>query len=187
MKKYIVLGFILLAISLSVVTKLYLNERGERIRHQENYSQREEFSETQVSQIKLTQKEFEEQMEDSTKKLLDSLKIKPKRVIKYIKTVHRDIDASDIVVETIQKNDTSFTFMDTTGCFLIEGRTDIFLDKPITTITHKEYINTSQYFLYKGKRAKKFLFFRVGKRKMALRIVPECGEESIEIIEVIKK
>lgn len=191
MNKYLIGILVVLLIAISSISKMWINERNNAVRWEENSSQLENYYNGELSQIKLKSSEFKDHMADSTKKLLDSLKIAPKKVIEYVTIHHYSIDTVYVNVPTVRVNDSTYVFSDTTKCFVTSG--EIITSDPDhqLIINNREYRNTEQYFLYKNKESFKFIGLSIKKfwKKSFndLEIINECGDSQVKRIEVSKK
>lgn len=190
MTRYLIIAVLALLLLLTGQSILYKKAKEERNRHESNYLELQQFSASKIQQLTLTSKEFKAQMSDSTKKLLAELEIKPKKVIEYRTITVKDIDTVFVELPVIQEIDSTYSFIDTAGCFTVQGLVQTsFLSDPRVYITHKEYDNSTQYILFSQREKYKFLFWKwrlFGKKSTKLEIVPECGEVEYRTINIVK-
>jgi len=141
-------------------------------------------------ELNLKYKELTDEQRNKIDKLTDSLKIKPKTVKEFVEVVI--VDSIPYPVETIvtKIDSNTFEFNRDTACFHIKGLTKITSTSPIITITELTYNNTVDYIVYTQRREWKFLFIKCrwfGKKETKLEVVPECGETTVQKINLIKK
>jgi hypothetical protein len=189
MKKYLFIAIVVLGAALATMTKIYLNERSEKIRHRENYTQLEEFHEKKVATLELDKKQFEKQLDSTQRALLKQKNIKPKKVVQFIEVEHTNIDTIEVAAKVEQKSDTVFTFKHEDDCFYIQGRVEINLDVPNIIIEEKHYLNKSTYIAHIKRRSYKVLGIKtriLGKRYVELTTISDCGEETVKVINIKK-
>lgn len=174
---------IALAGILDIYVTKYNAEKADRDRLWRNNMELMAAGRSQLALI-YTKDEFIRVMSDSLKSALDSLKIKPKQVVKVIYRTIVDIDTVDRPVY-VDYRKTYWEIADTGECFVWNAMAFI-SDTSLSVIrTNYEYNNHFQDYYYET-RPKKFLFIRYGKKKIIHVSTPECGAVTEKVIEVIK-
>lgn len=139
----------------------------------------------QQTALILTKDEFIVSMTDSVGKLLKSLAIKPKQVIKYIEREVKEVIRDTVEVESEWLKDVTWKLSDKDKCWRWEAEATLNeLDLDVNR-TFFEYKNASTDIYYWQR--KKILFLRIGKKDYYQKHLPECGTESIREITIIKK
>lgn len=139
----------------------------------------------QQTALILTKDEFIVSMTDSVGKLLKSLAIKPKQVIKYIEREVKEVIRDTVEVESEWLKDVTWKLSDKDKCWRWEAEAELDeLDLNVNR-TFFEYDNKSTDIYYWER--KKILFLRIGKKEYYQKHLPECGTESVREITIIKK
>jgi hypothetical protein len=172
-----------LASGLQIYFKKYQSEKAERERLWNNNLQLTAEKRTHLALI-YTKDEFIRVISDSLRKSLDSLKIKPKQVIKVIYRTLTDIDTVNHTV-FVDYRKTHWLVSDTGNCFIWSGMA--FLSDTSLKVTRTDFkYENSLPELYWTERPHKFLFIKWGKRKVKHITSPKCGGISQETIIEIK-
>lgn len=162
-------------------------ERINKERWQGNYLEAVKLSNKNREYI-LTQNEFIRLKNERITRLLDSLNIKPKIVIKYEEKtiIQKETDTVLVPVEKIATG--TYKFNDSGPCFSYSGvATIIGTDSLKIERNQFVYKNTVADLFYRRQKGK-FIFWKTYYRNKIDRIsVPECGEASTTTIEVLKK
>lgn len=173
-----------LASGLQVYVKKYKLEKIERERLWSNNLQLQAAGRQQLALI-YTQQEFARIISDSLKRALDSLKIKPKQVVKVIYRTLTDIDTVNHIVY-VDYRKTHWLVSDTGNCFIWSGMA--FLSDTALKVTRTDFkYENSLPELYWTERPHHFLFVKWGKRKVKHIITSKCGGISQETIIEVKK
>ena len=190
LSRYLYITLAMLIAVCYILFKQWNKERNNAIRWEENTAQIENYYKGELSQLKLTQQEFNKSMADSTKELIKQLAIKPKKIVEYVTIYQRQVDTVFVETKLKELNDSTYSFTDNSNCFTIEGL--VYTKDPETkvNIIRKEYNNTLQYFLYQKRRVwAKPLGIKInlfGKKYTDLKIVSTCGESQVKRVEIIK-
>lgn len=133
----------------------------------------------------LTQQEWLRVSADSIQKLLRTLAIKPKQVIKYVEREVKQVIRDTVEVESEWLKDVTWKLTDKDKCWRWEAEATLNeLDLDVNR-TFFEYQNASTDIYYWQR--KKILFLKIGKKEYFQKHLPECGTESIREITIIKK
>jgi len=162
-------------------------ERINKERWQGNYLEAVKLSNKNREYI-LTQNEFIRLKNERITRLLDSLNIKPKIVIKYEEKtiIQKETDTVLVPVEKIATG--TYKFNDSGPCFSYSGIATI-IGSDSLKIERNQFVykNTTAYLFYKRQKGK-FIFWKTYYKNKIDRVsVPECGEASTTTIEVLKK
>lgn len=139
----------------------------------------------QQTNLILTQEEWLVLSADSIQKLLRTLAIKPKQVIKYIEREIKEVIRDTIEVESEWLKDVTWGLSDGDECW--QWRAEANLDGLDLNVnrTFFEYDNKSTDIYYWQR--KKVLFLRIGKKEYFQKQIPKCGTESVREITIVKK
>jgi len=169
-------------------------ERQGRIREKKD-RERLQYNQTQLLQenqkyIKITQSldEFKKGITARLDSMLKADKIKPRQVTNVIERTYYYRDTSHDIISplpVITPSGELFPFTDVKDCFTISGYLALKDQRPILTITDRQFDNTSIDIAYL-EREKKFWFIRYGKWRAKLKQSNRCGSSCIKEIEVIK-
>ena len=190
-KNYLLLIFIAFALILtwqySAMKSSRDKERADKERWQSNYMEATKTA-RENKDIALTLKEFIKLKDDRISRLLDSLNIKPKIVIKYEEKtiIQKETDTVLVPVEKIATG--TYKFNDSGPCFSYSGIATI-LGSDSLKIERNQFVykNTTADLFYKRQKGK-FIFWKTYYKNKIDRVsVPECGEASTTTIEVLKK
>ena len=139
----------------------------------------------QQTNLILTQEEWLVLSADSIQKLLRTLAIKPKQVIKYIEREIKEVIRDTIEVESEWLKDVTWGLSDGDECWQWKAEATLQdLDLNVNR-TFFEYNNSSTDIYYWQR--KKILFFRIGKKEFFQKQIPKCGTESVREITIVKK
>lgn len=178
-----ILLFFSMGVTIQTLSKKYKAEKADKERLWNNNMQLQAEKRTQLALI-YTQKEFTRLISDSLKHALDSLKIKPKQVIKIIYRTLTDIDTVNHTV-FVDYRKTHWLVSDTGNCFVWSGMA--FLSDTTLKVTRTDFkYENSLPELYWTERPHRFLFIKWGKRKVKHITSPKCGGISQETIIEIK-
>ncbi|NLH51830.1 MAG: hypothetical protein GX459_03165 [Bacteroidales bacterium] len=163
-------------------------ERADRIRLQQNQAQLMVADSLKYLRLQITLEEFKKGMNERMDSILKAEYIKPARVERIIERhyYYRDTSYNEIrplPVETIKGK--VFPFSDIKDCFRVDGYMMVEELKPVLVITNREFKNNTTDIIYLD-REKRFLFLKFGKLKAKLKSIPECGEERIKEVEIVK-
>lgn len=122
--------------------------------------------------------------------VIDSLKVKVKRVKEYVyihttDTIHDTIQVQLTIIEPF-----TYEFTKDTACFHVQGLVNNKNEVPILQFTKLDYNNTVEYLIYQQRRKWKFLFIKsrfLGKKENKLETISKCGESTVQKINLIKK
>lgn len=190
MIKYLIGIIVIMGIALAGIYSSWRKELANAKRWQSNSEQVENYYKGELSQMKLDKQEFERSMADSTKRLLDSLNIKPKTITEYVTIHHYSVDTVYVQLDLSKLDDNTYSFIDENNCFKITGVVKSKDPDVSVGISSKEYKNTEQYFIYQDRESWwepfgiKIKIF--GNKFTDLKIVNDCGESQVRRIEVIK-
>ncbi len=172
------LGALIVAIFLLfMVSKKALDYRNEAIRHESNeYAL---LNPTQGRVVMLTQEQFEDRLGF----VMDSLNRVNKERMKHVKgltTVKTKIVLQNVPMEVVKWDTVTrvreLAYLD--SCFTVSV-----VDTTLTI----SFADTIQIVNYLGKRTKKFLFFRYGKRHEQVKAFSKCGTIEVESVKVVKE
>lgn len=186
---FVLTVFVLItAWQLKCMTDKRNSERSDKERWQSNYMEANKTA-RENKNIVLKQKEFLKQKDDRIYRLIDSLNIKPKTVTKYVERViiQHETDTINVVTEKIATG--IYKISDSGPCFTWSGIITLTNDKtpPEVKRTAFDYKNTFREITVNRTAKGKFLFFKVwDKKKADVKIIPECGEEVIKTVNIIK-
>lgn len=189
MTKYLIIALLAALAYIGFQQNRISKVKEDRDRHEHNYNELNNSTKKQIQQLKLTKKEFEQQYKDSIKHLTDSLKIKQKRVIKYITNTIVDYDTMYVEVPVIKLSDSTYQFNDNSGCFDITGNvTGRFIGGPQVSIIEKSYINKTEYLVHQENKYKFFLknWLKKDSKINKLEVIPECGKVFYKEVEIVK-
>ena len=190
-KNYLLLIFIAFALILtwqySAMKSSRDKGRADKERWQSNYMEATKTA-RENKDIALTLKEFIKLKDDRISRLLDSLNIKPKIVIKYEEKtiIQKETDTLLVPVEKIATG--TYKFNDSGPCFSYSGIATI-IGSDSLKIERNQFVykNTTADLFYKRQKGK-FIFWKTYYKNKIDRVsVPECGEASTTTIEVLKK
>ena len=192
MKERIIIILIIFLLILAGLWKIEhdgrIKEKENRIRLQENQKQLIRADSMQYIKLQITLDEFKKTMNHKIDSLLKAEKIKPSRIEKIIERhfYYRDTSYNEIKplpIETFKGK--IFPFSDIKDCFRVDGYMMVEELKPVLVITNREFKNNTTDIIYLD-REKRFLFLKFGKLKAKLKSIPECGEERIKEVEIVK-
>lgn len=187
-KNYIIGGLfvflVILALQLRIKSNRITELSSEVERLNNNIEQLLVQNKSQTSLV-LTQQEWLRVSADSIQKLLKSLAIKPKQVVKYVEREVKQVIRDTVEVESEWLKDITWKLTDKDKCWRWEAEATLNeLDLDINR-TFFEYQNASTDIYYWQR--KKILFLKIGKKEYFQKHLPECGTESIREITIIKK
>lgn len=163
------------------------SERSDKEQWQSNYMEANKTA-RENKNIVLKQKEFLSQKDDRIYRLIDSLNIKPKTVTKYVERViiQHETDTINVVTEKIATG--VYKISDSGPCFTWTGIATIAEGSPLEIKrTGFDYQNKFKEITINRTLKGKFLFFKVwDKKKADVKIIPECGDEVIKTVNIIK-
>ena len=138
-----------------------------------------------VTKQVLRYKELAGELKSQVEKLADSLRIKPKQIIKIEYRTITEYDTVPVLVDVnpIQKNE--WLIADTGKCHIWRGIAKLELDSLIVKRTEYSNENELEEAFYR-KRPHKFLFIKWGKWVNYHDVKPTCGEAKVEQFEFIK-
>lgn len=180
--------FLLISIwQLNSFVDKYKAEKEAKERWQLNYMEQTKEA-RENKNIVLTQREFLSLKDRRISRLLDSLNIKPKIVVKYEEKtiIQKETDTVLVPVEKIATG--TYKFNDSGPCFSYSGIATI-LGSDSLRIERNQFVykNTVADLFYRRQKGK-FIFWKTYYRNKIDRVsVPECGEASTTTIEVLKK
>jgi hypothetical protein len=175
---------LLLGWQFRAVQKKYKHEKAEKERLKEN--QRQLLAEkTQDLALILTRDEWLRVKDDSISKLLRSLAIKPKQVIKYIDRIvtEKTTDTIEVISEALSSM--TWKLSDGGDCWKWAADAELVDFDLNVNRTLFEYSNKSTE-VYWWER-KKILFLRIGRKLYYQKLTPQCGTVSTRSIEIKKK
>lgn len=183
MKKYLTAGVVLLIIILigtaSFYIRKYQKEKTERIRVENNQNQLMQ-DKAELTVLNLRKDELVGEYKERVKTLADSLKIRPKQVIKYVDVWLTQIDSFPVPVPVRQPNDSTYFISDSTKCFTYEGIAIIEND----TMTFKRTL-----FAYHNRTTETNYWKRkwfLAKKKFYRDMSSECGETKTLEVNIVK-
>ena len=183
MKKYLTAGVVLLIIILigtaSFYIRKYQKEKTERIRVENNQNQLMQ-DKAELTVLNLHKDELVGEYKERVKTLADSLKIRPKQVIKYVDVWLTQIDSFPVPVPVRQPNDSTYFISDSTKCFTYEGIAIIEND----TMTFKRTL-----FAYHNRTTETNYWKRkwfLAKKKFYRDMSSECGETKTLEVNIVK-
>jgi len=182
-KKYLTAGVVLLIIILigtaSFYIRKYQKEKTERIRVENNQNQLMQ-DKAELTVLNLRKDELVGEYKERVKTLADSLKIRPKQVIKYVDVWLTQIDSFPVPVPVRQPNDSTYFISDSTKCFTYEGIAIIEND----TMTFKRTL-----FAYHNRTTETNYWKRkwfLAKKKFYRDMSSECGETKTLEVNIVK-
>ena len=180
----IVLLFFSMGVTIQTLSRKYQQEKADRERLWQN-NLALTAQNLQHKKVIYTKNEFMRILSDSLKKTLDDLAIKPKTVTKIVERVVIDRVTDTIKVPVTPTSDLTWSISDTDKCWIWKAELEMIDDYPEIERTLFEYRNKTMDYFY-SYRPHKFLCIRYGKKQIKQITVPECGEATEKIIEVIK-
>lgn len=138
----------------------------------------------------LTYKELNKQQKQRIDRLVDSVKIKPKKALEYVYITIKDTIHDTIEVRLTLTEPFTYEFTKDTACFHIEGLVNNKNKIPKLQFTELDYNNTVEYLVYQQRKKWKFLFIQsrfLGKKQNELQTFSKCGESTTQKINIIKK
>ena len=185
MNKYLILGICILGGLLYWSNNSRINEKCRADRMTINFQEEENDNKS----LQLSINELQESTSDRIKQLSDSLNIKSKNIKEYVYIELRDTVIDTVYIDLIKANDTTFTFTKEIECHNISGELTIKDSVPELKFNEISYSNNLEYVAYLDKKEFKlwFIKFKYGhKDNIDLAIFPECGDVTIERVQIIK-
>ncbi len=175
--KYLLGAFLVAIILLFMVSKKTLDYRNEAIRHESNeYAL---LNPTQGRVVNLTQEQFEDRLGFK----IDSLNRLHGERVKHVKglvTVKTKIVRKNVPMEIVKWDTVTrireLAYLD--SCFSVNV---------VDTVLSIQFADTIQIVNYFGKRSKKFLFIRYGKRHEHVKAFSKCGTVEVGSVKVVKE
>ena len=107
--------------------------------------------------------------------------------IRYYDSLITSFSATSLVPNIQNGIDGVIKFKDTTDCLNVDSTLE-FIDGELTLKnTKKEFTGDILLTRSEGRRTKKFLFFRYGKREVINKASTDCGNVNIQVIEKVDK
>lgn len=188
MSKYLIIAIAILGTLLFFAGKKMINDSRTIDRIEQAYKIIEDDSKV----LSLKYNELNKRQEIRIGKLSDSLKIKPKFIVRYVNIKTTDtIHIIDTVYrEGIYIGPGMYSFNQDTGCFHIEWVVDAINKVPRSALTNLIYDNEIEYLVYLERRKKEFWFIKYRswfKKDAKLKSTSKCGKSKVEDINIIKK
>ena len=161
-------------------------ERINKERWQGNYLEAVKLSNKNREYI-LTQNEFIRLKNERITRLLDSLNIKPKIVIKYEEKtiIQKETDTVLVPVEKIGAG--TYNITDSGPCFVWSGKVSILSEDSLKVARNRFEYNNTVEDLYYRKQKGRFLFWKTYfKHKVDHVSVPKCGVSSTNTIDILR-
>ncbi len=189
-KNYLIIAGVLFVAALSVTNylnhKMFLREKAERIRLENNQAQLLAEKQTQI-ELNLTQSEYISSLSSENESLLKQLQIKPKTVVKFIE---REVIIKDTVVKEVPVKVTGKDYWhisDSDKCWRWEADAYLWNDSLKIDRTLFDYRNKTSDVFYK-KRVFKLWFIEIySGKKIIQQTSSECGEVNTKTVQVIKR
>jgi hypothetical protein len=189
-KNYLIIAGVLFVAALSVTNylnhKMFLREKAERIRLENNQAQLLAEKQTQI-ELNLTQSEYISSLSSENESLLKQLQIKPKTVVKF---VEREVIIKDTVVKEVPVKVTGKDYWhisDKGKCWIWEADAYLWNDSLKINRTLFDQQNKISDVFYK-KRVFKLWFIEIySGKKIIQQTSSECGEVSTKTVQVIKR
>lgn len=177
MNRYLIGLVAVLSLALFLISQKACDYKKESERHESNeYAL---LNPTQGRVVNLTKEQFEDRLGF----VVDSLNRVNKERIKHVKgltTVRTKIVRQNVPMEVIRYDTITrvreLAYLD--SCFTVSV---------IDTTLSIEFADTIQIVNYLGKRSKKFLFIRYGKRHEHVKAFSKCGTVEVGSVKVIKE
>ena len=194
--------FLILAAAILVIWfyKDYSYQVSENKRQTENFRQLQQQDSMRYSQMVLTNKEFENYLENNNKELLtflDQNKIDTKKIeriisqkLNYTDTRTNTVDLQPVLDAIKEQKNARIAVTDSTKCMVIKGFVVFKNDTLKLDITDREFKNSSEVVSYYERRQWKFLGIKTrlfGKKQLTVIIKDDCGRSETVIIDLKKK
>jgi hypothetical protein len=177
MNRYLIGLVVLLIFALLLIGKKMVDYKQESDRHESNeYAL---LNPTEGRVVNLTREQFEDRLGF----VVDSLNRVNKERIKHVQgltTIKTKIVRKNVPMEVVKWDTVTkvrqLSYLD--SCFTVTIQ---------DTTLSIEFNDTIQIVNYLGKRSKKFLFFRYGKRHELVKAFSKCGQVEVGSVKVIKE
>lgn len=137
--------------------------------------------------IVLTHKEWMKLKSDSITRLMDSLKIKPKTVTKYVEKIIIQKEIDTVLVEVVKIASGTYKLYDSGPCFVWSGIATILTDDSLNVKRTGFSYQNNIVDVYHRKEKGRFLFWKTYyKNKIDMTSVPKCGTASTKTVEILK-
>jgi hypothetical protein len=139
--------------------------------------------------VLLTTKELKETMSKELDSTLKANGIKPGQVtdVTNVYNTYNNYDTTVIHPDPVIINkDTIYPVDNTVDCFTIKGYMQILAEKPVLTITERNYADSISMIGY-WKRPHKFLFIKWGKKQNFIEASSKCGDVKVQKVDIVKK